>query len=94
MIYFAQSSQNQADLIVRELEKIGADRIKATASGVQFSGSLETGYRFCLTTRIASRVLQALYFDERVTDPDELYEKCRDIPWEEVLDPTVTFQIT
>ena len=80
MIYFAQSSQNQADLIAKEAERAGADRVKATSSGVQFSGSLEVGYRFCLTTRIASRVLQALYFDEKVTSPDELYEKCKTIP--------------
>ena len=94
MIYFAQSSQNQTDLIVKEAERAGADRVKATASGVQFSGSLEVGYRFCLSTRIASRVLQALYFDERVTTPDELYEKCKTIPWEEYIDPSKTFQIT
>ncbi len=94
MIYFAQSSQNQADLIAKEAERAGADRVKATSSGVQFSGSLEVGYRFCLTTRIASRVLQALYFDEKVTSPDELYEKCKTIPWEEYIDPSKTFQLT
>ena len=94
MIYFAQSSQNQADLIAKEAERAGADRVKATSSGVQFSGSLEVGYRFCLTTRIASRVLQALYFDEKVTSPDELYEKCKIIPWEEYIDPSKTFQLT
>ena len=94
MIYFAQSSQNQADLIAKEAERAGADRVKATSSGVQFSGSLEVGYRFCLTTRIASRVLQALYFDEKITSPDELYEKCKTIPWEEYIDPSKTFQLT
>lgn len=94
MIYFAQSSQNQTDLIVKEAERAGAERVKATASGVQFSGSLEVGYRFCLSTRIASRVLQALYFDEHVTTPDELYDKCKTIPWEEYIDPSKTFQIT
>ncbi|MDD7589299.1 THUMP domain-containing class I SAM-dependent RNA methyltransferase, partial [Bullifex porci] len=94
MIYFAQSSQNQTDLIVKEAERAGAERVKATASGVQFSGSLEVGYRFCLTTRIASRVLQALYFDEHISSPDELYEKCKLIPWEEYIDPSKTFQLT
>ena len=94
MIFFAQSSQNQTDLIVKEAERAGAERVKATASGVQFSGSLEVGYRFCLSTRIASRVLQALYFDEHINSPDELYEKCKDIPWEEYIDPSKTFQIT
>ena len=63
MIFFAQTAANQSDLVVKEALRAGAENVRATASGVQFSASLETGYRFTMTTRIASRVLLALYFD-------------------------------
>ena len=94
MIFFAQTAANQSDLVVKEALRAGAENVKATAAGVQFSGSLETGYRFTMTTRIASRVLQALYFDDDISSADKLYESCRDVPWDEYLKPGTTFQVT
>lgn len=94
MIFFAQTAANQSDLVVKEALRAGAENVKATAAGVQFSGSLETGYRFTMTTRIASRVLQALYFDDDISSADKLYESCRDVPWDEYLKPGMTFQVT
>lgn len=94
MIYFAQAAANQADLVAKEATLAGADEVRVTPSGVQFSGSLETGYRFCLTSRISSRLLQALCFDDDIHSADELYESALDMAWENYLDPTKTFQIT
>lgn len=94
MIYFAQVAANQNDLVVKEAEKAGALQIKATAAGVQFSGSLEVGYRFTMTTRIASRVLLAICYDDDIDDADRLYESCLEIPWEEYIGVGDTFQVT
>ena len=94
MIYFAQVAANQNDLVVKEAEKAGALQSKATAAGVQFSGSLEVGYRFTMTTRIASRVLLAICYDDDIDDADRLYESCLGIPWEEYIGVGDTFQVT
>ncbi len=94
MIYFAQSAANQADLVAKEVSAAGADQMRTTTLGVQFSGSLEVGYRFCLTSRVATRLLMALCYDDEITSADELYERAMEIPWEKYLDPTKTFQIT
>ncbi|MCR5732514.1 MAG: bifunctional 23S rRNA (guanine(2069)-N(7))-methyltransferase RlmK/23S rRNA (guanine(2445)-N(2))-methyltransferase RlmL [Sphaerochaetaceae bacterium] len=94
MIYFAQSAANQSDLVAKEALKAGANEVRPTSSGVQFSGSLEAGYRFCLTSRVASRLLMALCFDEDVNSPDELYEKALDFAWENWVSPEKTFAIT
>ena len=94
MIYFAQSAANQADLVAKEALKAGATEVRPTSSGVQFAGSLEAGYRFCLTSRVSSRLLMALCFDEDVNSSDELYEKAMDFAWENWVTPEKTFAIT
>ena len=63
MIFFAQVAANQGDIVVNEANEAGASRVRLTPSGVQFSGDLEVGSRFTMSTRVASRVLQALWFD-------------------------------
>ena len=64
MIYFASNSLNQSDLVAKEAEEAGASEIRQTKAGVEFVGDLETGYRFCMYSRIASRLLEAIYLDD------------------------------
>ncbi len=59
------------------------------ATGVQFSGALEVGYRACLWSRVASRILLQLFeLDARTAD--EFYERAVQLPWEEHVDPDGT----
>jgi len=94
MVYFAQCAPNTPDLVAKEAEEAGAEKIFQTHSGVQFAGSLEVGYRFCMTSRVASRLLLALCFDENINSADELYESALTIQWEKYLKEGQTFQIT
>lgn len=94
MIYFVQVAANQNDLVAREAEKAGASQVKAVSSGVQFSGDLEVGYRFTMTTRVASRVLLALFYDDSIDDADEFYAQCTALNWEDFLSPEQSFQVT
>lgn len=94
MIFFATNASNQADLVQDEALKAGASEVKPTNTGVEFIGELETGYRFCLESRIASRLLLALYYDDDVQSPDELYDSTFAIPWEDWITPDKTFLIT
>ena len=94
MIFFATSAANQGDLIAEEARKAGAERVRVTPSGVDFDGSLETGYRFCFETRISSRLLMGLFVDDDIISDKELEEATAMLPWEEYIDPTKTLKVT
>lgn len=55
--YFATAPRGLYDLLARELTAIGAVDVRERMGGVRFRGGLELGYRACLWSRIASRVL-------------------------------------
>ena len=94
MIYFASCAANQSDLVAIEAENAGATELRQTKAGVEFVGDLKTGYEFCMNSRISSRLLQAIYYDEDVRSADELYESTKEIPWEEFLTPEKTLKVT
>ena len=94
MIFFAACAANQGDLVADEARKAGGDEVRQTTSGVEFKGNLETGMRFCMYSRIASRLLMALYIDEDTENDDELYEATLALPWEEWIDPEHTLKVT
>ena len=94
MIFFAACAANQGDLVADEARKAGGDEVRQTTSGVEFKGDLEAGMRFCMYSRIASRLLMALYIDEDTENDDELYEATLALPWEEWVDPEHTLKVT
>ena len=94
MIFFAACAANQGDLVADEARKAGSEDVRQTASGVEFEGSWETGMRFCLWSRIASRLLMALYIDEDTESDEELYESTMQLPWEEWITPEKTMKVT
>ena len=94
MIFFAQCAANQNDLVAEEARRAGSDDVRTTASGVEFDGTFETGMRFCLNARVASRLLLALYIDEDTRDDEELFESTLQLPWEEWITPEKTIKVT
>lgn len=91
MIYFAASAANQNDLVAKEAELCKAEEIHLVNGGVEFSGDIETGYRFCLNSRIASRLLVGLAQDDEIYSADDLYDASVQIPWEEYVNPEKNF---
>ncbi len=90
--FFAPCPAGITDLLAGELKDFGAQRIREQKAGVMFEGSLETGYRACLWSRTASRVLlQIAEVDAR--DANELYHSVRNIDWSHHLDLGRTFAI-
>ncbi len=80
--YFATAALGLEPLLAEELEQLGADEVKQERAGVRFSGSLETAYRACLWSRLASRILLPLaHFEAR--DPEQLYQESSRIDWAE-----------
>ena len=75
-----------ADLLALELAALGATDIRERAGGVTFWGTLATGYRACLESRLASRVLLQVG-NASMTDAQSLYDAVRAIDWREHLEP-------
>jgi 23S rRNA (guanine2445-N2)-methyltransferase / 23S rRNA (guanine2069-N7)-methyltransferase len=87
--YFATAPRGLYDLLARELTQIGALEVRERSGGVQFRGGLEIGYRACLWSRVASRVLlQIAQFDA----PDEaaFYGAVAASDWVPHIDPART----
>jgi 23S rRNA (guanine2445-N2)-methyltransferase / 23S rRNA (guanine2069-N7)-methyltransferase len=87
--FFVTAARGLADLAADEARAAGAIEAREAAGGVRCSGTLETGYRLCLWSRVASRVL--LKLGEFPADsPDALYAGVRTFDWSEHVDAAGT----
>ena len=93
MIFFASASANQNDLVEKEARDAGAREIRTSSGGVEFSADLQTAYRFCMWTRSATRLL-VLVHRHSIESTDELYEHSLTLPWENWINPDISFAIT
>lgn len=76
-----------------ELRTLGCRRIRALRGSVSFYGSLRDGYRACLWSRLASRIVLVIGRVAART-ADELYEGCRDaVAWEDHVDAGATIAV-
>ncbi len=92
MKLFATTARGTESLLATELKELGAARIEPERAGVAFEGSLETAYRACLWSRIASRVLLPLGSFE-ASSAQMLYDRVRRIRWHEHLGPKQTLAV-
>jgi len=84
--YVATVPRGLSDLLARELESFGAVQPREHSAAVLFSGTLESGYRACLWSRSASRVLLQLAAFDAAT-ADEFYAQARAFDWSAHIDP-------
>lgn len=89
MRFVATVPRGFADLLAAELTALGAGAVRDSAGGVSFEGSLEIGYRACLESRLASRVLLEVA-RAPVADTAAFYDLGRGVDWSEHLDPNGT----
>ena len=90
--YYAAAPKGVGDLLTAELDAIGAHNVRQQGTGVSFAGSLEVGYRTCLWSRLANRILLRLAEFPAPT-AEALYEGVQQIDWEDHLDPGGTLAI-
>lgn len=84
MRFFATCPKGLEYLLRDELVALGAGDVHEALAGVHFGGVLETGYRACLWSRLASRVLMPLAeFD--AADEQALYDGVQAIDWRQHL---------
>lgn len=90
--YFATCAKGLEPLLFDELQALGASDVKQTLAGCHFRGEQQTGYRVCLWSRLASRVL--LQLDKQaVTNRDELLQAATDIDWPSLFSERATFAV-
>ncbi|MFC5740752.1 bifunctional 23S rRNA (guanine(2069)-N(7))-methyltransferase RlmK/23S rRNA (guanine(2445)-N(2))-methyltransferase RlmL [Dyella tabacisoli] len=90
--YFATCPKGMEYLLRDELVAIGATEVRESLAGVHFSGTLETAYRACLWSRLASRILLPLAEFEAATD-DALYAGVQAIDWSQHLASHATLAV-
>jgi 23S rRNA (guanine2445-N2)-methyltransferase / 23S rRNA (guanine2069-N7)-methyltransferase len=78
--FFATCPKGLEYLLRDELIAIGALDVREALAGAYFSGTLETAYRACLWSRLASRILLPLA-DFDAADDDALYRGVQSIDW-------------
>lgn len=89
---FVTSARGLSTLLADELQGLGCRVVRTEPGGCRVRGPLALGYRICLWSRLASRVLLHLA-DLAVHDEDELYRGVAAIAWEEHLAPERTLAV-
>jgi 23S rRNA (guanine2069-N7)-methyltransferase / 23S rRNA (guanine2445-N2)-methyltransferase len=90
--FFATCPKGLEYLLVDELNALGAADVHEALAGVHFRGELETGYRVCLWSRLASRVLLPIA-EFSAENGDALYAGALAVEWSEHIGPEATFAV-
>ncbi|MCI0655150.1 MAG: THUMP domain-containing protein [Methylococcaceae bacterium] len=91
--FFITAAKGLEPLLRDELDGFGIPDLLEGKGGVSFAGSLEQGYRVCLWSRIANRVL--LKLDSfPCTSPESLYDGIRKTDWLRHLGPDSSFAVS
>jgi 23S rRNA (guanine2445-N2)-methyltransferase / 23S rRNA (guanine2069-N7)-methyltransferase len=82
--WIATAPKGAAAVLAEELAQFGASDIRERSHDVKFQGTLEVGYRVCLWSRTATRVLLSLGSIDASTAKN-LFEAVKRIDWREHL---------
>ncbi len=90
--WFGACPKGLEALLLAELETLGATSTRETVAGVYFTGPLAIGYRACLWSRLANRILRPIARLE-AGDADALYSQLKEVQWGELFGPEQSFAI-
>jgi 23S rRNA (guanine2445-N2)-methyltransferase / 23S rRNA (guanine2069-N7)-methyltransferase len=90
--FFATAPRGLEELLAAELGALGATSTRLQPAGVAFAGPLALGYRACLWSRLASRVLLEVGRGP-AGDGDELYRTVRTVDWSRHMDREQTLAV-
>jgi putative N6-adenine-specific DNA methylase len=90
--YFAQIADSLKDAGAKELAELGAENIRPEFSGIHFRADKSTLYRINYLTRLLSRCLAPL-ISYACPDTDTLYQKAKQIKWEDFFAQGNTFAV-
>jgi len=87
--WIATAPVGAASVLAEELAQFGAADIRERSHDVKFQGTLEVGYRACLWSRSATRVLLSLGQIDAVSSKG-IYEALKRIDWRQHIAPGAT----
>jgi 23S rRNA (guanine2445-N2)-methyltransferase / 23S rRNA (guanine2069-N7)-methyltransferase len=87
--WIATAPVGAASVLAEELAQFGATDIRERSHDVKFQGTLEVGYRACLWSRTATRVLLSLGSID-ASSSKSVYDAVKRIDWREHLAPAAT----
>ena len=87
--WIATAPVGAASVLAEELAQFGASDLRERSHDVKFQGTLEVGYRTCLWSRTATRVLLSVGSVD-ASSSKNLYEAVKRIDWREHLAPGAT----
>src|SRR5580692_2745495 len=90
--YFAVAARGIETVTAAELDKLGAQAVRAVSGGVHFEGDMLLLYRVSLWLRTASRILRPLR-DFAAQTQEMLYSQARRVRWEDYLDASKTLAV-
>jgi 23S rRNA (guanine2445-N2)-methyltransferase / 23S rRNA (guanine2069-N7)-methyltransferase len=90
--FFATTAKGMEDLLVSELQQLGALEVEKGRAGAYFKGDLRSAYRACLWSRIANRIFLPVSKFPAST-PEKLYGGVRSIRWSDHLSTEQTLAV-
>nr|WP_299244602.1 bifunctional 23S rRNA (guanine(2069)-N(7))-methyltransferase RlmK/23S rRNA (guanine(2445)-N(2))-methyltransferase RlmL [uncultured Halomonas sp.] len=93
MTFFATCPKGNEELLADEIASLGGLASKSTVAGIYFQGTLEVGYRACLWSRLANRIVLCLAREEGIERPAALQEVARRIDWTRHLAPNASLAV-
>ncbi|HEY0745941.1 MAG TPA: bifunctional 23S rRNA (guanine(2069)-N(7))-methyltransferase RlmK/23S rRNA (guanine(2445)-N(2))-methyltransferase RlmL [Steroidobacteraceae bacterium] len=87
--WIATAPVGAASVLAEELAQFGAQDIRERSHDVKFQGTLDVGYRTCLWSRTATRVLLSLGSID-ASSSQSVYEAVKRIDWREHIAPGAT----
>lgn len=89
---YATCGSGLEQLLAEELKALGLSGVQTAGAGVRFRGGLEAGYKACLWSRIANRVVVPVHEGEAAT-PERLYALVQEIDWSSHMDVDGTLAV-
>ncbi len=93
LAFFATAPRGVERALASELRALGAAHVREARGGASFEGPLETGYRACLWSRLATRVLLGLARFPAAS-ADQLYAGVQTVDWRDHLGPDATLAVS
>ncbi|NND92993.1 MAG: bifunctional 23S rRNA (guanine(2069)-N(7))-methyltransferase RlmK/23S rRNA (guanine(2445)-N(2))-methyltransferase RlmL [Granulosicoccus sp.] len=78
--FYASCGGGLEHLLAGELRALGLADVQCAGAGVRFAGGLAAGYKACLWSRVANRVLMPIHQGPAAT-PEALYDLVREVDW-------------
>lgn len=90
--FFATAAGGTEHVLQVELRELGLRDLRYVGAGVKFTGAWEDGWRACLHSRIAQRIMTPIA-SFSASDPLELYDGAHTIDWARYLTPKQTLAV-